>query len=651
MSRAVPATLAGVWKVTLGETVTVSRSDGRAATVRARKARALIAYLADSPSRSALRAEVVALLWSDRGRTQARASLRQCLFELRGEAPGLIAVEGERISLPGAQIAATPALDGPAALRDLDHLDAAFDRWLSERWPGRRVGPPTEGGRAARSRGGRWVLAATALAAVLMLAGVATWVLGRRPAAPAGVRVVAILPWSVTSADVALRSVADRIVTSLNAGMPTGRLAVHVMDTGSLARARRSGAEWIVSGEVLGGFRPTTLTVRVQTPAGVLLWSKRLEARDGAAPAADRLANWTSFVITCAVRGPPGVHRSDDVTALLMDACGKIYSGAPENNSEDRAVAIRRFIAAAPRDAYAHGMLATTLAVNAGASPPDLQPTARREAQVEARRALALDPATGEAYLALGRLALDRREFANAERLFLRGLAAEPDHPSLPNFLAHTLSAVGRSEEAAVFARRAMAKDPTSPVKIVTASALLARDGQPRAALALLDDAEARRGRDPGLSCERVAILLRSDPAAARDAIARAAEVPGCLEPARQAQLIQETYAIQRPHGPEAAALLRQLEVGDQSQPLEAARAVETLAMLGRTEAALALAQRHLLETSVLFEPMTRGLLLSPRFPDIARRQGLWRYWEETGHWPDVCRDPALPWRCGGSRQ
>jgi tetratricopeptide (TPR) repeat protein len=640
----------GGWRVTLDNTVRVRRADGTEATPRARKARAMIAYLASKSGRVATRSELIALLWSDRGRDQARASLRQCLFELRAELPGLVAVEGEQVCL-ATGVGVHPAKVG--ALHDLDHIDPAFDRWLADHHPNGLPSASAVSERRApgRSRVGRWVLAAAALATVLVLAGVAAWVLGRRPATPSGVRVVAILPWSVTPADVGLRSVADRIVTSMNTGMPTGRLAVHVMDSASLVRARRSGAEWIVSGEVLSNSRPTALTVRVQTPAGVLLWSKRLEARDGAAPAADRLANWTSFVIGCAVRGPRGVRRPDDVTALMMDACGKIYSGAPESSSEDLTVAARRFIAAAPRDAYAHGILATDLALNADALPPDLQAAERREAEAEAKRALALDPTTGEAYLALGRLALDRREFATAERLYLRGLAVEPDHPSLPNFVSHLLSSVGRNEEAVVFARRSMASDPTSPVKIVTVSALLARDGQPRAALALLDDAEARRGRDPGLSCERVAVLLRSDPAAARDAIARAAEVPGCLEPARQAQLVRETYAIQHPRGPEATALLRELEVGGESQPREVARTVEALAGLGRTEAALALAQRHLLETSVLFEPATRGLLLSPRFPDIARRQGLWRYWEETGHWPDICRDPALPWRCSGSRQ
>jgi hypothetical protein len=63
----------------------------------------------------------------------------------------------------------------------------------------------------------------------------------------------------------------------------------------------------------------------------------------------------------------------------------------------------------------------------------------------------------------------------------------------------------------------------------------------------------------------------------------------------------------------------------------------------------VAIATRYLADdTSSLFDPAAHALLYDRRFPEIARFQGLWKYWETSGHWPDVCRDPALPWRCGG---
>ncbi len=52
-------------------------------TLRGRKTRALLAYLALSPGEPRTREDLVGLLWGDRGEPQARSSLRQSLSELR----------------------------------------------------------------------------------------------------------------------------------------------------------------------------------------------------------------------------------------------------------------------------------------------------------------------------------------------------------------------------------------------------------------------------------------------------------------------------------------------------------------------------------------------------------------------------------------
>ena len=58
-------------------------SGGAAVDISSRRARAVLSYLAMAPDRSATRERLCGLLWSDRGEAQARASLRQCLLELR----------------------------------------------------------------------------------------------------------------------------------------------------------------------------------------------------------------------------------------------------------------------------------------------------------------------------------------------------------------------------------------------------------------------------------------------------------------------------------------------------------------------------------------------------------------------------------------
>jgi TolB-like protein/DNA-binding SARP family transcriptional activator len=76
---------------------------GAPVEISSRRARGLLAYLAIAPEHTATRERLCGLLWSDRGEAQARASLRQCLLELRGLLTvarfDLLAVDRESISL------------------------------------------------------------------------------------------------------------------------------------------------------------------------------------------------------------------------------------------------------------------------------------------------------------------------------------------------------------------------------------------------------------------------------------------------------------------------------------------------------------------------------------------------------------------------
>lgn len=133
---------------------------GRDRSPRGRKARAIIAWLAAHPDSPASRERLAGLLWSDRGEEQARASLRQCLYELRDLSDGtasLLTVTRDHVTLNSAALAdscdtaGTP--DRPEHLRelatviaagegilfgDLDGLSEGFDEWLLVERPRRR---------------------------------------------------------------------------------------------------------------------------------------------------------------------------------------------------------------------------------------------------------------------------------------------------------------------------------------------------------------------------------------------------------------------------------------------------------------------------------------------------------------------------------
>ena len=72
------------------------------------KGQALLAYLALDPECRASRIELATLLWGDRFDEQARASLRQCLFELRKAMPDIaheiLSADGEMVVLDGQAI-------------------------------------------------------------------------------------------------------------------------------------------------------------------------------------------------------------------------------------------------------------------------------------------------------------------------------------------------------------------------------------------------------------------------------------------------------------------------------------------------------------------------------------------------------------------
>lgn len=122
---------------------------GRASLPRTRKSRAVLAILALASPRPVLRLNLTGLLWSQRQKEQASASLRQAIHELQdvlGAAwSDLLHAERHHVSLSGKGLS-VDALDlhgelpaDPTRLRqfqnplleDLTGLDPAFDRWLA----------------------------------------------------------------------------------------------------------------------------------------------------------------------------------------------------------------------------------------------------------------------------------------------------------------------------------------------------------------------------------------------------------------------------------------------------------------------------------------------------------------------------------------
>ena len=48
----------------------------------------------------------------------------------------------------------------------------------------------------------------------------------------------------------------------------------------------------------------------------------------------------------------------------------------------------------------------------------------------------------------------------------------------------------------------------------------------------------------------------------------------------------------------------------------------------------------------IYFRPQMKRFRNDPRFMMVAKRAGLIDYWQKSGHWPDFCSDPDVPYDC-----
>jgi len=101
-----------------------------------------------------------------------------------------------------------------------------------------------------------------------------------------------------------------------------------------------------------------------------------------------------------------------------------------------------------------------------GRIAPESWESALGFAEAAAKRALALDPGVAGADVALGNAYRDRWEWDRAEGHYVRALEIDPDDVEAHQQYAELLAGTGRVDEALRSARRAVALDPTSAIRL-----------------------------------------------------------------------------------------------------------------------------------------------------------------------------------------
>lgn len=396
---------------------------------RGRKGRALLAYLAMHPGKPVSRAKLTGLLWGERGEDQARASLRQTLFELRPFGSGDLAmlrvdrelvlmVEGaldtdldvlDRLARDGDDQALLSALPDPddTLFANLEGVAPGFDDWL-------RI-------ERTRQRDALITLVADASAGALAA--------GRTRAARAlHARLTELAPelspaaTSVVSAEPAVASSASGHAAP--AAVRRGRVSIAAA---MLFGAAATGAAiWFQFGDPPPAIKADREVTGLVDAAREIIYQRKSQ----------ELSVATGLLRRAVLLQP-------DHPPALTGLAAALAIGQP--SEEDRAEAerlVRRAIALDPRSAQAHGTLGMVLGFEAP------------EARAAIRQAALLDPNNAEILFWLSNILDIEGNFSGRLDALRRAVKADPTWHRATGTAALAAAEMGHSEEAAGYAQR-----------------------------------------------------------------------------------------------------------------------------------------------------------------------------------------------------
>jgi TolB-like protein len=520
-----------------------------------------------------------------------------------------------------------------------------------------------------KPRAGPWAWAVAALV-FLAAAGSGSWLIHERFVAANAPARVAVLPFDAIGANPQARAFADGLLDDLVGALSANQVDA-VSRSESLAlrgpqaheRLMRLGAAYVLDGAVESD--GTTLRVRVHlgdVRERLTLWSKDFSAPVGDAEAlraqvATRTIDVTHWLTL------PGIRRAraDAPTlAAYTDA-----SDSMQNGGVDPAVAIvkyRQVVARAPSFSYGHSGLAFALLNSLPSLPAQARAKVLAQSLEEARTTLLLDPRNGEGYLLLEGLT-PLWSWRVREDLLAKGLAVDPEPPILPMNQGSLLAQVGRTGEAVAVTKRAVAAEPYLGWAQRQLAYFLATAGRTEEAQSAL--AERWLGREVGEPRRPTEFLLAVQTAPGSRAIAMLDDpaMRALLGSAGAVDVERSSLrALASGGASDRNAAAGHMRAAVEAGAFPAPLAVSQLSALGDVDGAFAAANRAFtpetmgapksltwgesIGTEVLFSPPAAAMRKDVRFMRLTARLGLVDYWRASGHWPDFCSEPGLPYDC-----
>lgn len=513
--------------------------------------------------------------------------------------------------------------------------------------PAEPVLPPQPPAKLAPAWWRSWWALAVAVALIVAVTSANLWL-----SRPAPLNRVAVLPLQPLGpgddARVFGTAVADQIVSVLNENqvqaVAQGEIA-NLRGAGRDDAAQSLGADFILDGTVQ--HTPQGLRVIVhldRASSHTTLWTGTFE-QSGIDP--------TSLQSQVAARVVDEIKAALAAAGLKDDAAVAAFLKAKEYAREGgRTAAVLRHdqmrivVAHAPDFSLGHSGLAWSAASLLQYSSPAENPALRAEAQREATLARERNPANGEVYLALAALA-PPRDYGEQERLFRKGLAVEPDEPTLNSSLAFLLEDVGRISEALPLHERAVMLDPLSPRKAAGYAAALIQSGNFALARTTIERAVKMWPTNPSVWSVRFYLETFGDIDEAR-AVLQQGQSLTTLEPDFFAAVEVALTGFDH-NTPQTRTAARQAVLAAVAKHhLNDHAALELLARLGEVDAAYSLVDHAYFadqpedryarpDAAVLLRPVTAALRRDPRFLPLVERLGLVAYWKNHTA-PDFCR-------------
>ncbi len=527
--------------------------------------------------------------------------------------------------------------------------------------PGPGSDVPPEAMRAVAPR--RWAAPVLWVAlAVVALAAPGLWLLrDRLPWTPKLSEArVAVLPFDTIGPGRELRGVANGLLDEIVSELSDSQIQTVSSTESKALRGRdaeaidRLGADMVLDGTVQG--RGKAIDVRVHLDdvrEHVVLWSGEFHGSADATEALEaRAAARAAEVLYWGKTGRTGKVRLDAASLAAFIAGRESVGGTRMNSSLEEAEAdYRKVVAASPDFSWGHSGVAAMEMFELREEPARQGGDAlRADARLEAKRALALEPHNGEAWMALAYL-VPPLDWRGREALVIQGIAADPSFEPIVLLEGRLLWFVGRGHDALPWFRRAHAVDPLRVGDSRTLALGLASEGRLAESQAVVAQMEVQWPDHPATSDARFWTHVIAG--ATDDVLTQAIDTAARPKESNQTAVDAWRAALKASALNNAVAradAVKEVTNAANTGSLSHGEALTLLAMLGDLDGAFTEAELYEpVDPSAppyLFLPMTAAMRSDRRFMPLARKLGLVAYWRTSGHWPDFCREPGLPYDC-----